>query len=61
MGPFGMHTNALVATFTRGCTSNRLVNRFAHHVYKVILVSSLVNGTGPLVNESFTRCYKGNA
>ena len=52
--------NPLVAAFTRGIASNHLVNRFHHHVYKVILVNSLVNGIDPLVTGSFTRCYKGN-
>ena len=48
--------NPLVAAFTRGIPSNHLVNRFHHHVYKVIHANRLGDGISPLVNESFTRC-----
>ena len=55
-----LNVNPLVAAFTRVFTRNHLVNRLHQHIYKVVCINRLVNGIDPLVNESFTRCYKGN-
>ena len=55
-----LSVSPLVAAFTRVFASSHLVNRFHQHIYKAIRANSLVNRIGPLVNESFTRGYKGN-